>query len=577
MGLFSFKSKKPSVPLPGGKRPNGSFVCPYCFARVRQEEVCFLVPHTNEQIYEESELQILEPDVQEQIRRKQKLTGKFVLRDGDEKLDAFWRDVGGRNAYANNPDVFSDELTWNSPLVEPQTAAEMTDHGYERDKDGFVCAVTDKLSHTRSEVRLCPECHNVLPEEYGKYPVFFIAIVGITSSGKTVYLTQLLGDIERTMSDVGVTVFFKDREAQKFRRIDDTGDILPNATTKDDLRPPITLTLKDKNRYMTMVLYDIAGENCVRADRMDRFGPYIQHADGVIVLIDPAQFPEIQAMIKARNPNVVGLTEDAANIYQILQTMNQNFLRDRMNAEGKAEVPFAFTVSKSDFLDQILRDDPAHAVYQILQKERVDTFEDKKTDHLVVNRGETIKIHRAVERLIRERGDSGLLKQIEDNFGRKSFFAVSALGCGTRWVLSNSQPLLGEYDNSFDPAFGTDQKILIPLAPFAEDSLKSREVLRALLRTRENSILCFDLRTGELERVSAAPDWTKKDCFYMEVDCEKKAVYELYFSEKSFCPEQGARMDFFMTPVESPRPRRIGEPLFFLLTALQIIPRDEQS
>lgn len=89
-------------------------------------------------------------------------------------------------------------------------------HGtYEMDSSGFVNRAVDAFG-VSSKVRICPYCHNVLPFEFGKYPVKYISVVGITSSGKTVYLSQLLRQIETFFVKAGLTVVGTYDEVDRF-------------------------------------------------------------------------------------------------------------------------------------------------------------------------------------------------------------------------------------------------------------------------------------------------------------------------------------------------------------------------
>ena len=49
------------------------------------------------------------------------------------------------------------------------------------DPEGFLYQVRDEEGRD-TKVRICPHCHNPLPFEYGKYPVKYIAVVGIATA-----------------------------------------------------------------------------------------------------------------------------------------------------------------------------------------------------------------------------------------------------------------------------------------------------------------------------------------------------------------------------------------------------------
>ena len=556
---------------PARRKGTKSFACPYCFETIRHDEVCFLVPYTQQEItYTEAELSVMDPAVAKTIRQEQAEIAPFRKRDSDEKLENFWRHLGGIDAYSNNP-AFEEELQWNSPLVTPENAGEMTESGYEKDKDGFVVSVTDRLSKKPSKLRLCPHCHNVLPEGYGKYPLHFISIVGITSSGKTVYLTQLLSEIEAYLGRMGVTVCYKDKEARRFKSIRDSSTILPNATTRNDLRPPITITAQEGSSFYTLVFYDIAGENCVDPDKQALFGPYISHSDGIIVLIDPAQFPLLRTEIAARHSSAVG-SPNTATVHSVLQTMNQSFLTERKNQDGKVEMPFAFVVSKSDYLDEILREDPNCENSAI-----IEMLPDPDPNRPVVSYGELVSIDLAVRQLLAQHGDPTLYAQIGRDFANSRFFAVSALGVGTRLVLSHTAELKGSYNIFLDDE-SESREILIELSPDSEKCLASRRALRELLTRDHNTILRYDLKTRELTEISCLPKARDRTALYLDVNNPEKAgFYELFFSDnadgegQSPVLTQGAKFDFFKTPEAYPQPRRIAEPLYWMLSQFGLL------
>lgn len=575
MPVLNFFRARGQAPV----RRNGpkSFACPYCFETIRHDEVCFLVPYTQQEIaYTEAELSVMDPAVAEKIRQEQAEIAPFRKRDSDEKLENFWRHLGGIDAYSNNP-AFEEELQWNSPLVTPENAGEMTESGYEKDNDGFVVSVTDRLSKKPSKLRLCPHCHNVLPEGYGKYPLHFISIVGITSSGKTVYLTQLLSEIETYLGRMGVNVCYKDKEARRFENIRDSSTILPNATTRNDLRPPITITAQEGSNFYTLVFYDIAGENCVDADKQELFGPYISHADGIIVLMDPAQFPQLRTQIEAKHSGAIG-AENTATVNSVLQTMYQSFLTERMNQAGKVEIPFAFIVSKSDYLDEILSDDPNWKDSVIFDNLPVPK-KSEKLKRRVVSYGELVSIDHAVRQLLEENGDPTLYEQIRTSFANSRFFAVSALSCGTRWVLSHTAELKGSYNIFLDDE-SESRKIFIELTLNSEECLASRRALRELLTRDHNTLLRYDLKTRELTEIFSLPDARDRTALYLEADVKntgKTGFYELFFSDnaadegQSPVLTQGAKFDLLKMPETHPQPRRIAEPLYWMLSRFGLL------
>lgn len=587
--ISNWFSKKPEpVPVPihreQDKEPQkkDGFVCPYCFQKVNHDEVCFLVPFSNVAAAPvffnntvPNQANAEETEEQRALREQAELMKLFSKRTQDEQLDRFWALIGGEAAYRSNP-AFMGNIQWNSPLVTPQNVNDMTDNGYETDTDGFVCAVHDRLTHQESRIRLCPHCHNVLPEQYGKYQTYFISIVGITSSGKTLYLTQLLGNIDEYLGNVGIQVLFKDEQAERFRLITSADERLPNATASDVLRPPITLTLQDvylKQRY-TLVLYDIAGENCVSAEKMNKFGPYIRHADGILMLLDPVQFPYMKRVIDASSSEMGKIGEKGVSVSSVLATMNKSFLTSRMDKDLKVVLPFAFTMSKSDYLDPILteKEDLAHSMIMKSQVELRPCGGRRLPDY-----GQITLINAATLAVIKKWGDASLCDILINSFRNSSFFSVSALGGGTRWVLSHQGRLTGSYDAGMWSSGSAVNEAVIDLSE--PDGLKTKKGLETLLNSlwrerdaeRRIRYLAYDMRTEELLPVDVLPEEQNGEVLYIEVNGTEKAMYERYL-DRDRGWQRGVKMDFFMTPAQVPQPRRVEEPLYWLLWRLGLLP-----
>lgn len=564
----------------------GVFVCPYCFRKVRHDQVCFLVPFSEEDVkksyfdhiasfdYEEQEDEQLRAQ-REESEALERLKELFRKRAEDEQLDQFWAQIGGEAAYRSNP-AFKENIQWNSPLVTPQNVDDMTDYGYETDTDDFVCAVHDRLTHQESRVRLCPHCHNVLPEQYGKYQTYFISIVGITSSGKTLYLTQLLGNIEEYLGNVGIQVLFRDDEAERFQTISTVDELLPNATKRDVLRPPITLTLQDgylKQRY-TLVLYDIAGENCVAAESLKKYGPYIERADGIIMMLDPVQFPYLETVIDASSPEAGEIGEKGIPVSKVLATMNKSFLISRMDSDMKVTMPFAFTLSKSDYLDPILAGEPRFSNSLIMENQiKLKPCGGRRLpDYAQIARINTDTLD-----VINKWGDPALSDILIKGFKRRSFFSVSALGGGTRWVLSHQGKLAGSYDSGMWSSKSTVNEAVIDLSE--PDGLKTQKGLESLITElwrerdadRRICYLSYDLRTEELLCVDMLPEEQNGEMLYIEVNGTEKAMFEQYL-DRDRGWQRGVKMDFFKTPAQVPQPRRVEEPLYWLLWQLGLLP-----
>lgn len=317
-----------------------SFRCPYCFENIMAKGVAF------------RSMTAYTPQDLDELSEEERAKKKPYLMAADPLYGAFWSRYpgskpedkeGGRRTYERHPVLspFDDRFLTNAKFTDSKLQ-------FLKDMNGFIYEVIDTEGR-RSNVRICSHCHNRLPFEFGKYPIKYIPVVGITSSGKTVYLSQLLQNIKRVLFQAGLTTAGRCPEVEDFIRkygIRKGGD-LPIGTVPSKLTLPVSVNVKsnrDGSMY-TLVFYDIAGENCVEAEQMEKYGPFIRNADGILMIVDPGQFSELFPW---------AVEDDAAEntIYspdRVIEAMCTAFV-SADNADGKATIPLALALSKSDLL-----------------------------------------------------------------------------------------------------------------------------------------------------------------------------------------------------------------------------------
>ena len=104
----------------------------------------------------------------------------------------------------------------------------------------------------------------------------------------------------------------------------------------------IVQTRGNKVKEDTIVLYDIAGENCRKAGDMVRFARFIGHSDGLILLIDPKQ---LNFVVNDNADEDVDAPSLALNtLYAVLEKVENK----------KCTIPIAVCISKSDQCFDIL-------------------------------------------------------------------------------------------------------------------------------------------------------------------------------------------------------------------------------
>lgn len=396
---------KKSIKRNGTKRNQGEFSCPYCFCKIRPDEIAFRAMT----VYTQQDLETFS------IEEKEKKSPYLMATD--ELYEAFWNRYPG-----SKPEDEYEKYPVISPLDERYLTNSKFYGGakfvFHTDIEGFINEVVD-TEGCSSTIRICPHCHNRLPFEFGKYPVKFIAVVGITSSGKTIYLSQMLKKIREFLFQADMTVAGMCPEVDEFVRAHSIqkGKELPIGNAADALTKPIPINVKNNRtgERATLVFYDIAGENCVNPEQMNKYGPFIKNADGMIMVIDPKQFSELLFFNQEE-----AKTEEAYQPAQVAQAMYQAFAAADYYG-GECRVPLAIAISKSDLLHSCKYVDENSNIFQDIDYNSYNGYGFPYEDWL--------NIDAEVRTLLKQRTEQGrLFDQFLSNFfPEHAYFAFSAL------------------------------------------------------------------------------------------------------------------------------------------------------
>lgn len=533
--------------------------CPYCFGTFPQEHTIFRASKG----FSKDELDMdgggfggLLGGNDQSEDDSRRLFRKFDSEDSfgsDKKLDTklieFWEERGGLSGYINV------NKNWDYPHIDPQSMEFMDmislqpqgrfvpdPDGFVRDEDGFITRVLDKYSGTLTSMdRLCPHCHNPLPlSDYGKYPVKFISVVGITGSGKTVYLNQLLTRFSDVVNGLGFRV-----GPHNLNSIGESvypGSPLPASTDDKMMRHPLAVDLlstdpHSRTRGMTLVFYDIAGENCVNRNgdpdlkrAQNTIGSFISSCDGLIFLLDPEQIPAF-----------AGSNVRANNIDNVVNVMND--IRTNMNPDQPDwdRIPVAVCIAKSDKLRNghiIPQDNP---IFSYPRKNGFDDQEVKQIDgflhdFLTNNANSVISPLNA--------------------FQRRAYFAVSAITCGveSRFEKYQNQYILDE----------ENERKFHHLRRWVENWNDRTPENRAYfhkcpVRQADGSAIEFPYDQDITE-------WNARD-----IVADIKADSEFGDSIHLSLWDVAADVDLIGYPVADPAPRRIGDPLKWILWKLRLV------
>ncbi len=416
--------------------------CPYCFndggKRMTDEDVLFRSEYVSE-----SECEALPDDYEDVEDFKRRYTGadkeeilqklkdwEFFKEGKDEEYEKFWSRFGGTTEKNPADDVLK-VMAYHRKVIDPNKPEhqrylkKQADGTYFiRDRQGMVSQI-ELYNGEKCNRRVCRFCHNPLPEEYGKYPVKFASIIGITGAGKTVYLSQLLSKMKGYATKVGLTAVVSNPGVRVFLNNNKiaVGEYLPGSTPANRLQQPLFYEMvKDDPREgkvtETFVLYDVAGEVFAHdtSELVRKFSPFIEHSSGVIVLIDPMQFEVISGTSKKGQK-----LDDPTTA---LGTIHHLFAEN--DTHEKCKIPFAICISKSDMEE----------VQNVLSKNLSGMLLDdvvgiKKSNGLyetVFNAKAYAPIAKELNKFIME-NEMELATMMQTNYASYAYFAITALGC----------------------------------------------------------------------------------------------------------------------------------------------------
>lgn len=397
----------------------------------------------------------------------------FDLADDPEYL-AFWRKYQLNDLDLNNPggEAVSvlDPTPWKRRILEPKNSLHQTyfqaqaDGEYLiRDANGMVSKIqlSESVGGQFCSVRVCPNCHNPLPENYGKIPVKFLTLIGITSSGKTVYLSRLFQNMSEYMTKVRLSMEETASVEQFLRDNPVRFDKLLPVSTQVNLHQPLFFNLalstsqegeNKKIKMETLVIYDVSGEcfeDAQSATEYLNYAPFIQHSDGIMLLVDPAQiafFVESGAVGKQRYRPSTALRRI------------RNLLTNG-DVSNSCSTPVAVCISKMDELtgdnepqNSADRSNPDRKESGLfppelskLLKTPIEGIRDK-TSGFYAPLFNTEAYQPVLDRLYPffRIHDPTLVLDIDTFYSHYSYFAFTALGCDVQRVDEEGKPITEE-------------------------------------------------------------------------------------------------------------------------------------
>ncbi|MCL1882205.1 MAG: hypothetical protein FWF81_00410 [Defluviitaleaceae bacterium] len=322
----------------------------------------------------------------------------------DEYRAQFHMDSAGELAIALDPDEFSE-----------------VNKGYHR---GVLSSLKDDYGNITTR-RICPHCHNDIPQSAGFAPSTIISVVGASQSGKSVYLTALVHTL-KTITPRNFPIFctpINNEMGRKFKyEYEDPlieHGMLLDPTQKEKQQEPFIFTFSFSDETMpeiNIAFFDVAGEGMIDTAYMDIYAAHIRNSSGILFLVDPMQFKSIGEKIKLKNAldYETGFIDEPADV---LSGLVEDYIYKQ--GGGISDIPTAVVLTKTDLLEALQQSgEYIHSHSRIFSNFKHKTF---------FNLSEFYDISDEVEDFISE-VDPNFRNALKRRFSDLGFFAVSALG-----------------------------------------------------------------------------------------------------------------------------------------------------
>ncbi|MCL2072772.1 MAG: hypothetical protein FWH18_02530 [Marinilabiliaceae bacterium] len=353
--------------------------------------------------------------------------------------------------------------------------------------------------------RICPECHNTLPFNIGKYPEVMFAFIGAKETGKSHYIAVLINTIETKIATTfNADLSPLDENTQKKYREEfysplyqrkEVINITKSARTDYNTRMPLIYTLKFSKKsnkkitnVSTLTFFDTAGEDLNDEETMRTENKYIFNSQGIILLIDPLQIHEIREVLKSKNVNV-NLPKENEETKDIINRVVRLIRKATglTDEKRKIKTPIAIVFSKIDAIKEILEDNT-----ELFNSNEHNGYFDIKDAN---------NIGKIIETCINDWGGSGkaLINKVKVNFKSYAFFGISALGSNPHGTTINEQPQPIRVEDPFlwllykNKVINSNQKMIL----YEKFRYNTKEVTEVLSLVGKK-VIEWSINTGKL-------------------------------------------------------------------------------
>jgi hypothetical protein len=299
--------------------------------------------------------------------------------------------------------------------------------------------------------KICPKCHNELPESTLKGTDMIISVVGTRDSGKSHFVGVIIKELrDRISSAFNASLEgFADsssRYKQTFEKnlygsrhtlpltisslVDANNGAYRPLIYSLQMRPggfweKFTTKIKGKDlKSFTFVFFDTAGEDLNDEDTMSTVNKYICRSAGIIFLLDPLKISYVrdqvdETTVKKASSVELGFAGGADDI----MTRVSNLIRKDagMTGEKKIDIPVAAVFSK---FDALAGDE------NLIPSDLTICGASPHCDKGIFDTSDFHSVNAEVRALLTDWGEAAFIQQVELNYRNSAFFTVSSLGMG---------------------------------------------------------------------------------------------------------------------------------------------------
>lgn len=281
-----------------------------------------------------------------------------------------------------------------------------------------------------SRDRICPHCHNLLPNYYGETDNFMLAVIGAKETGKSHYIAVLIDYLVNVLTESfmfsasAANDETSRRYKEDFRKsIFDEHVIIPAtkaASVDRSVKEPLIYELKfhdsktNLKKTVTIAFFDTAGEDLNAEDTMSVVNRYIYNASGIIMLLDPLQLKGVRDSLSTET----ALPEVNTEIETIISRTVRLIRKAKgMKPKAKIDIPLAVAFTKIDAImpllppGSIIRNQGSHYNLGMFDVMDCNNVSDE------------------MEALINQWAGHDFLSQVASDFETYSYFGLTALGC----------------------------------------------------------------------------------------------------------------------------------------------------